>query len=166
MFSLASAAVIVELSRDKTFAYVADLENFAAWFPGVISVVALDGVPIAEPGKRYVETVPVPLFGTRQVQIQVVEAIPSQRLVTEGRLPLLLPRMEIEFRDAGPNCCEVHWRMFSRNESALARRTVLPAVRWVMGKRAKAGLRNLRRRLNQPADLGVGDCHTNDYELH
>jgi hypothetical protein len=89
----------------------------------------------------------VPLRGKREVRIQVVEAHSPKRLVTEGDLPLLLPRMEIDVDDIGENSCEVRWRMLSRNESIMVRFAVLPVARWLMGRRATAGLRNLKQRL-------------------
>ena len=151
MHLLASSVVTIACSRTKAFDYAADLENFIDWFPGVIGIVADDELPFATPGKQYVETVAVPLRGKRTVRIWVVEAASPKRLVTEGDLPLLLPRMEIEVDDIGENSCEVRWRMLSRNEIVLVRFAVLPVARWLMGRRATAGLRNLKRRLEGSA---------------
>lgn len=144
MYLLASSVVTIACARTKTFEYAADLENFAHWFPGVIGIVAHDELSFATPGKQYVETVAVPLRGNRTVMIRVVDASTPMRVVTEGDLPLLLPRMEIEFQDVGGNSCEVRWRMLSRNENVLVRYTVLPLAGWLMGRRATTGLRNLK----------------------
>ena len=144
MYLLASSVVTIACARTKTFEYAADLENFAHWFPGVIGIVAHDELSFATPGKQYVETVAVPLRGNRTVMIRVVDASTPMRVVTEGDLPLLLPRMEIEFQDVGGNSCEVRWRMLSRNENVLVRYTVLPLAGWLMGRRAATGLRNLK----------------------
>ena len=151
MYLLASSVVTIACARTKTFEYAADLENFAHWFPGVIGIVAHDELSFATPGKQYVETVAVPLRGNRTVMIRVVEASAPMRVVTEGDLPLLLPRMEIEFQDVGGNSCEVRWRMLSRNENMLVRYTVLPLAGWLMGRRATMGLRNLKWRLEGSA---------------
>lgn len=147
MYLLASSVVTVACSSARAFGYAADLENFGDWFPGVIAVVAHDELPVATPGKQYAETVAVPLRGRRAVGISVVEADSPRRLVTEGNLPLLLPRMEIEVLDIGESSCEVRWRMYSRNETAVPRLAVLPLARWLMGRRAIAGLRNLKQRV-------------------
>jgi hypothetical protein len=144
MYLLASSVVTIACARTKTFEYAADLENFAHWFPGVIGIVAHDELSFATPGKQYVETVAVPLRGKRTVRIWVVDASVPMRVVTEGDLPLLLPRMEIEFQDVGGDSCEVRWRMLSRNENVLVRYTVLPLAGWLMGRRATMGLRNLK----------------------
>jgi hypothetical protein len=147
MHLLASPVVTIACSSRKAFDYAANLENFIDWFPGVIGIVADNELPFATPGKQYVETVAVPLRGKRRARIWVVEADSPKRLVTEGDLPLLLPRMEIEVNDIGENSCEVRWRMLSRNEIVLVRFAVLPVARWLMGRRATAGLRNLKQRL-------------------
>ena len=147
MHLLASSAVTVACSSTKAFDYAADLENFIDWFPGVLGIVADNQLPFATPGKQYLETVAVPLRGKRKVRIRVVEADYPKRLVTEGDLPLLLPRMEIEVDSLGENSCEVRWRMLSRNEIVVAGFAVLPVARWLMGRRATAGLRNLKQRL-------------------
>jgi hypothetical protein len=144
MYLLASSVVTIACARTKTFEYAADLENFAHWFPGVIGIVAHDELSFATPGKQYVETVAVPLRGKRTVRIWVVDASVPMRVVTQGDLPLLLPRMEIEFQDVGGDSCEVRWRMLSRNENVLVRYTVLPLAGWLMGRRATTGLRNLK----------------------
>ena len=150
MYLLAGSVVTIACSSAKAFGYAADLEKFGDWFPGVIGIAARDALPFATPGKQYVETVAVPLRGRRTVRISVVEADSPKRLVTEGDLPLLLPRMEIEVDDLGRDSCEVRWRMLSRNERILARLAVLPVARWVMRRRASAGLRNLKQRLEGP----------------
>jgi hypothetical protein len=154
MHLLASSVVTIACSATKAFDYAADLENFSDWFPGVIDIVAANELPFATPGKQYVETVAVPLRGERTVRIRVVEADSPKRLATEGELPLLLPRMEIEVDDIGENSCEVRWRMLSRNEVVLVRLAVLPVARWLMGRRATAGLRNLKQRLESGHDDG------------
>ncbi len=151
MYLLAEAGVTIRCSRSKAFEYAANLENFADWFPGVISIVARNELPFAAPGKQYSETVAVPLRGKRTVAIRVVEAVAPQRLVSEGNLPVLLPRMKIEFRDVDADSCEVHWRMWSRNENVMARFGVLPSAGWLMRRRAATGLRRLKWRLEQHA---------------
>jgi hypothetical protein len=155
MYLLADAVVTVECSRAKAFDYAANLENFVDWFPGVVSIVANDELSAAAIGKTYSEAVSVPLRGKQSVVIRVTDAAAPQRLVTEGDLRPLLPRMEMEFVGAGQNTCEVRWRMLSRNENRLAGCTVLPVAGWVMRRRAKIGLRNLKLLLEGRRDVTV-----------
>ncbi|GAB3216853.1 SRPBCC family protein [Mycolicibacterium hippocampi] len=147
MYLLANSVVTIGCSRAKAFDYAADLENFGDWFPGVIGIAADDDLPFPTRGKQYLETVAMPLRGKRRVAIRVVDINVPHRVATEGDLPLLLPRMEMEFSEVEPSSCEVRWSMWSRNGTALARNTALPLARWVMGRRADVGLGNLKSRL-------------------
>lgn len=147
MYLLAHSAVCIACSRQRAFDYAADLQNFAEWFPGVIAIKADNDLSFSAVGKQYRETIALPLRGKRSVLIRVTDVAAPCRLVTEGALPTLLPRMEIEFRDTGPDSCEVSWRMLSRHSGGLLRWTVLPLARRVMVKRAQAGMRRLKARL-------------------
>jgi hypothetical protein len=147
MFLLASTSGVIDCTRERAFQYAADLSHFADWFPGVIAVQPRDATPIATIGKLYDETLAMPLGGRRLVTIRVMQADPLRRLVTEGSLPLLLPRMEMDFADVGSGACKLEWRMFSRNAASLPRWTVLPLARRTMQKRADLAMRRLMTRL-------------------
>jgi hypothetical protein len=151
MYQLAHATTRIDCPRSVAFAYAANLENFAEWFPGVIAMTVANDLPFDAVGKQYRETVAVPLRGQRRVLLRVVDAAMPSKLVTEGELPTLLPRMEIEFRDAGPTSCEVDWRMFSRASSGFARWTLLPLARRLMTRRARAGVQRLKAHLERQA---------------
>jgi hypothetical protein len=147
MTLLAESSVDIACPVELAFAFAADLENFPRWFPGVIAVASADALPPATVGKHYREEVAMPLRGRRSVPIRVVEAVAPHHFVTEGELPLLLPRMEIAFavREAGG--CRVTWRMSSRRTQGWARWTILPLARRVMARRAGIGLLRLKRHL-------------------
>ncbi|HEY0818503.1 MAG TPA: SRPBCC family protein [Rhizobacter sp.] len=147
MYPLADTSIAIACSAGHAFDYAANLENFPQWFPGAIAITSSDGLPFAAVGKQYRETVAVPWRGTRQVSIRVTEAEPSRRLVTEGSLAPLLPRMEIEFMALGADDCRVTWRMLSRNTRIGPRWTLLPLARRVMTKRAATAMRQLKDRL-------------------
>ena len=149
MYLLAHTVSLIDCPRHVAFNYAANLENFSEWFPGVIQITAANDLPFSTVGKQYLETVAVPLRGRRQVLLQVVEVTIPSKIVTEGTLPTVLPRMEIEFREAGPDKCEVDWRMFSRTTSVVARWTLLPLARHLMTKRARAGMQRLNNRLTE-----------------
>lgn len=147
LYLLAHAATLIECPRPAAFDYAANLDNFAQWFPGVIQMAASNELPFDAVGKLYRETVVVPLRGPRAISVRVVEVMPPARIVTEATLSTILPRMEIEFREAGPHRCEVDWRMFSRSTSGVGRWTLLPLARRLMTKRARAALLRLKDRL-------------------
>lgn len=147
MYPLADVAIDIACPSSEAFDFACELENFAEWFPGVIDVVADNDVPFFEPGRRYRETVFVPVRGRRSVLIRVVDADAPRWLVTEGDLSIVMPRMEIRITESSPGRCTVSWRMFSRNTGTLARLLVLPLARTVMRKRASTGITRLKQRL-------------------
>ena len=153
MHLLAAATISVDCPRAKAFAYAADLENFGEWFPGVIAIVARDQLAFTTIDKQYSEQVTVPLRGTREVGLRVVDVDEPRRIVTEGDLALLLPRMEMEFCDAAAGSCVIHWRMFSRVQSAWLSRSAIPLAGLLMRRRARVGLRTLKPRLEAHAQI-------------
>jgi hypothetical protein len=147
MYLLADVSIEIACPGADAFDFACDLENFVAWFPGVIDVVAHNDVPFSERGREYRETVHIPLRGRRLVPIRVVDAEAPRRLVTEGDLMIVMPRMEIRITESSSQQCTVHWRMFSRNTGALARVLVLPLARRLMKRRAETGVERLKHRL-------------------
>lgn len=151
MYTLADTSIVIACSQAKAFDYTAKLENFPHWFPGVIAIAPGNALPFTTVGKQYRETVATPFGGQRSVVIEVKDVDAPHRLMTEGSMPILLPRMEIEFTALDDGRCRVSWRMWSRNTRRWPRWTMLPLVRRVMTKRAKIGLRQLKDRLESGA---------------
>lgn len=147
MYLLAQVAVAIECPQHVTFAYAANLENFPAWFPGVLLMTAGDDLPFDAVGKLYREEFVLPMRGRRSLLVEVVDAVAPCRIVTEGRLAHILPRMEIAVRPTAPGACVVEWRMFSRTSSGLARWILLPLARRLMTLRGRRGLRRLKLQL-------------------
>jgi hypothetical protein len=150
MHLLAEQSAALACSAETAYRYVSNLERFGEWFPAVVSIESANDRPHGEPGKTYLETVAVPLRGTRKIVLTVVEAQRNQRLVTEGDFPPLLPRMEIDFETTAANRCRIRWRMFSRSTHPLMRLTLIPLARSVMQGRARVGIARLQARLDAP----------------
>jgi hypothetical protein len=72
------------------------VENFGEWFPGVVTIASSNALKHGQPGKQYLETVLVPLRGTRKITLEVRE---GEFFAIEGRFPPLMPRMEMELRE-------------------------------------------------------------------
>lgn len=144
MVLVAEQKFTIERPVDEVFSYITDMENFGQWFPGVISIRSSNDLPSGAIGKQYVESVKVPLRGHKDVTIKVVESTANHKFVTEGKLPPLMPRMEVIFKKAGDRRCEVQWRMFSCNKSHLFRLFGLPMVRSIMGQRARQGAAKIK----------------------
>ncbi|MBF6353042.1 SRPBCC family protein [Nocardia higoensis] len=153
MYLLADTRVTASCSDADAFAFTADLENFPHWFPGVESVTAADDLAPETPGKRYAENITVPFRGTATISLHVREACPPARLVTEGNLPILRPRMEIDIHAIDAEHCAIRWRMYSRADARVLRWTLLPLAAAVMRRRARVGLRNLARHLDTSSGI-------------
>lgn len=145
-YLLASRSVEVVAPVESVFFYAANLENYSAWFPGVLSIRAKDSRALDEIGKAYEEIVSVPFGKSVKVLIRVVEASYPERLVTEGDLRVLLPRMELSFQALDDNKTLMEWRMYSRRRGKLAG-LLRPLFRLVLQSRSRYALIRLKTML-------------------
>ena len=145
---LAQGSVEIRRPCHDVFAYVSNLENLSAWFPGVASIRALDTVDHGQVGKRYRETLRLPFGRTGTIDIAVKEVSPGARLTTEGE-GFLMARMSVDFAALARDKTRVDWRMVSRNQRWWFRWLVAPLLRRVMRVRARNGLRQLRENLER-----------------
>ncbi len=146
---LARGAIDIRRTPHDTFRYVANLENFPAWFPGVAGMRALDGLEHGRAGKRYRETLRLPLGRSGTVDIEVREARPGALLLTEGG-GMLLPSMRVDLVAVGGDT-RLQWSMVSRSTRWWMRALVVPLLRREMGRRAQAGLARLKQLLERGA---------------
>ena len=149
---LAHQSIEIAVPVEQVFDYAIDLKNFPDWFPGATSVQAVDGSPVGRPGKQYRESVRLPSGRQQQVTICLKQAVRPQRFVTEGDLPWLLPRMDLEFLAVGPQSTRLMWTMSTRRRG-IALILVLPLLRIVLDARGRSGLRRLKALLES-----VGSC--------
>lgn len=147
MYKLAKNKIVVERGVDEVFNYTANLENFAFWFPGVVSIASANSLAFYEKGKRYRETFSS-LGSKKKVTIEVKDCLIGRHLITESEFSPILPRMEIAFQKITADRTEVVWSMFSRNRGFLWL-FLLPLVKLVMHHRSKKGLKRLRDILAQ-----------------
>ena len=145
---LAEGSIEIRRPSEDVFAYVSNLENFPAWFPGVLSIRSLNTLAHGAVGKRYRETLHMRLGRTTSVDIEVKDARPATHLTTQGS-GFLLPSMKVNFTALTHGETRVAWSMVSRNQRWWFRWFVLPALRRVMGARAGVGLRQLREILER-----------------
>ncbi len=149
MHLLTEKTVHIQRSALAVFEFVSNMENFAQWFPGVISIQSSNALHHGQQGKQYLETVSVPLRGTRKITVEVREVIGHQFFATEGRFPPLMPRMELSVDATTRVTCQFTYRVFSRSDSLIAQYTLLPLARRVMGQRAAVGVAVLKKRLEE-----------------
>ena len=155
MLQVASYVYHIQAPVHQVFAYLADLENFADWFPGVKSVNAVGEKAFLGIGKEYIEQVSVPLLGTKEVRIQVTQFKKNSLLVTEGDLQPLLPRMCIKVEQQQEQT-RVEWSMYSRNGKRVFQLSFLPVIQKIMQSRAELAEQRLLEVFSSPGALISG----------
>lgn len=159
---LARGAVEIHRPVHETWAYVSNLENFPAWFPGVAAVRSLDTLEHAQVGKRYRETLRLPFGRSDMIDIEVKEVRAGEHLLTEGGV-VVLARMTMELAAIADGTTCFAWQMVSRNERWWFRRLLLPLLRRVMARRAREGLRRLRANLERGGSAPPDRAPRNDH---
>lgn len=149
MHLLTEKTIDIQRPAAAVFDYVTNMEKFGEWFPKVVSIESANSLPHGQLGKKYLETVSVPLRGVRKILLEVCEVQGHHFFATQGRLVPLLPRMEISLMETGSHSCQLSWRMFSRSNNPLVRYALVPLARRVMGQRASVGLAALMKVLEQ-----------------
>lgn len=140
---LSRRSVDIAASAEAVFAYAANLENFPNWFPGALSIQAMDSLAVDEIGKTYNEIVALPFGRRAQVRIQVKEAERPIRIITEGNYRMLLPRMEMRLQSLGEGGSRMEWKMYSRRTGVIIQ-LLLPVFRLVVGARSRVALARLK----------------------
>lgn len=145
-YLLSSRSIDIAAPAEAVFAYAANLENFPNWFPGALSIQAMDSAEVDEIGKTYSEIVALP-FGRRvKVTIRVEEAERPVHIATEGNYRMLLPRMEMDLKNIGEGCSRIEWRMYSRRTDIIVK-LLLPVFRFVVRSRSRLALVQLKAQL-------------------
>lgn len=143
---IATKTISINKNPHEVFDYISNMENFARWFPEVISIEASDELAHGSVGKRYQEIVKVPLKGNQKIELKVVKSNKPTQFCTEGKFLPLLPRMEIQLKGSEANT-DITWSMFSRNNHFLFKILMLPLIKPVIQKRANMGLGTLKKLL-------------------
>lgn len=144
MHLLTSQSINIDRSKKDIFAFVSNMENFYLWFPEVLQIESSNKQAPNEVGKEYLETVLIPLKGTSQITLKVVEYMQDNTYVTEGDFSPLLPQMRIGLTEISPNETELNWQMYSRNRSKPFRILLYPLFQYIITKRAAHGMKNLK----------------------
>lgn len=152
MILVVRRSVLIERPVKEVWEFVADLESYPRYFPGVLQMRSEDERAPGTVGKRYAEIAQVPLRGETRVSVELVEAVPGERLAFHADLSPVRPRFDVELRDVGEGHTRLQWSCRSRDESLRVRVGVLPLMRRVLEARARTGLENLKRLLETGRD--------------
>lgn len=148
MILLSKAQVVLNSSSKTVFDYVTNMEKYAEWFPGVISIKSKNSLPHARPGKTYLELLRFP-SGEHELTIEVIEAEQGRMLLTHGDLDDILPQMTINVEDShAPNedGCHLSLQYHSRNTALTEDSEIIKALKHDLAIRAKKGLTNLKEK--------------------
>lgn len=148
---LSSRSIDIAAPAEAVFAYVANLENFPNWFPGALSIQAMDSVEVDEIGKTYSEIVALPFGRRAKVIIRVEESERPVHIVTEGNYRMLLPRMEMNLQNIGEGRSRIEWKMYSRRTGIIVK-LLLPIFRLVVRSRSRLSLVQLKAQLESAID--------------
>lgn len=149
MILLAKTETKIQSSAQEAYQLLVNMERFGEWFPDVITIKSVNELAHGEVGKTYLETVSIPLIGNRKIKLRVAEAIRNQRIVTEGNLIPILPRMDIFIAELNEHEILVKWSMFSRSPNKLVQLLLLPSVKRLMQQRADIASVRLKQLLEQ-----------------
>jgi len=135
----------------EVFDFLSNHENYALWFPDVVSIVSVNDLPHGSVGKVYSELLKLPAGRTRHITINVVESQSPAVLVTEGNFPPLHPRMEVRLFEKSAQESILNWKFYSRSQSAFGRLIVGALIKKSVAKQSQRGLKRLKNLLEEGA---------------
>lgn len=141
---LADHAVEIPRAVGEVFAFVSNHENYPRWYPGALTVIALDDLPPGATGKTYEESLALPSGRIAAFIIRTIEVRAPNFLATEGDLSPLFPRMEILLEAKAPLATDVRLKFWSRSRSPVARLFINFLVRRIVNQQTRVGLSRLR----------------------
>jgi len=141
----------VHLPIDSVFTFVANHENYKRWYPGVVSVSAVDDLPHGVVGKTYLETLQMPGGRLQDIQIVTIASAPPHSFVTQGDFAPLLPQMTFELTSAEDGGTNVMWMFHSRHTSHVRRLVARLIFRPILKRQATHAIANLTRLLEHDA---------------
>ncbi|MBN4055493.1 SRPBCC family protein [bacterium AH-315-K03] len=149
MMTLVEKTKTLNTGVEHAYRYISNMENYGAWFPGVIDIQSANHLEHGQIGKQYLETVEFP-EGKSELLIEVVSSIKNKQFTTESNFPPLLPQMNIQFTAIDQNSCEIKWRFASRNNNPQEHEPLLNLIKQDIDKRAEIALSRLQKILALP----------------
>jgi hypothetical protein len=134
----------------EVFDFVSNHENYANWYPGVVSVRSSTDLPHGVVGKRYEEILRMPTGRNQKIPIRVVEAKSPTSFVTEGEFSPLHPRMSFSLSADSTATTQIHWMFESRSQSLFGRFIVNKLFRPIMSKQSNVAAERLKSILETP----------------
>ena len=147
---LVDATLTINRPILEVFDFLSNHENYARWFPDVVSIISVNDLPHGSVGKVYSEIIKLPT-GRRHITIDVVESQSPAVFVTEGNFPPLHPRMEVRLFEKSARESILNWKFYSRSQSAFGRLIVGALIKKSVVKQSERGLKRLKIFLEEGA---------------
>jgi hypothetical protein len=135
----------------EVFDFLSNHENYALWFPDVVSITSVNDLPHGSVGKVYSELLKLPAGRSRNITIEVVESRSPAVFITEGNFPPLHPRMEVRLFEKSARESILNWKFYSRSQSAFGRLIVGALIKKSVVKQSERGLKRLKIFLEEGA---------------
>jgi len=135
----------------EVFNFLSNHENYARWFPDVVSITSVNDLPHGSVGKVYSELLKLPAGRSRNITIEVVESRSPAVFITEGNFPPLHPRMEVRLFEKSARESILNWKFYSRSQSAFGRLIVGALIKKSVVKQSERGLKRLKIFLEEGA---------------
>ena len=141
---LANHRLAIHAPVADVFDFLANHENYALWYPNVISIVSGNALPHGQVGKIYEEAIRLPTRRIQPITIRVVESRRPSLFVTEGDFPPLHPRMEVHLSENAAGETLLDWRFYSRSQSAVGRWLIARLLRGTLQRDSGIGLARMK----------------------
>jgi NADPH:quinone reductase-like Zn-dependent oxidoreductase len=146
-------SVVLDRPVKEVFSYVADMENYPAWFRGIAEMKPVDDSPIGI-GKRYAEIAHLPGGKTQAIDVEIVAYESQRSFAIHASLAPALPRFDYTFEPQGKERTRFTWRcsMRGRGLKASIMRRVMPLI---LKPRLRQSLINLERIFGSARDRSM-----------
>ena len=145
--SLVDETLTINRPVIAVFDFLSNHENYALWFPDVVSITSVNDLPHGSVGKVYSELLKLPAGRSRHITIDVVESQSPAVFTTEGNFPPLHPRMEVRLFEKSARESILNWKFYSRSQSAFGRLIVGALIKKSVVKQIERGLKRLKNLL-------------------
>lgn len=142
--TLVDESLLILSPISTVFDFLANHENYALWYPKVISIKSANQLPHGAVGKIYKEAIRLPTGRIQSINITTVESRSPELFVTEGDFAPLHPRMEVHLVKKSASETLLNWRFYSRSQSMIGRLLIRILVKKTLQRDSKTGLARMK----------------------
>jgi hypothetical protein len=148
---LVDESLLIESPIGSVFEFLANHENYASWYPNVLSIESANQLPHGTVGKCYKEEIRLPTGRIQMINIEVVESRAPELFVTEGDCAPLHPRMEVRLSEKSAGETLLQWRFYSRSQSLIGRLLIRMLLKRALARDSATGLARMKAMVENQA---------------